>query len=123
LQRFFIFLCQQVKGIMKRIIFICLIFILAGCKKYGPLSECIQSKVNEFRTSVHFQNASIKEYVFQEQLAYVFDNGSAVVDGASDVYDGHCNYLGSLGGFAGITKINGVEFSFNAEYKRTIWHN
>lgn len=108
---------------MKLLISICLMFCLIGCKKSSTLSECIQSKVNEFKASVTFSNASVKEYSFQGELVYVFDDGSAVVDGASSVLDKDCNYLGVLGGFTGNTKINGLDFYSNSKFKKTIWHN
>jgi hypothetical protein len=108
---------------MRLFISIYLLFVLVSCKKFNQISDCIDSKVKEFKTSVNFQGASVQEYNFQGQFVYVFDDGSSVVDGMAAVYDGNCEYLGGLGGFTGNSKINGVNFYSNAKYRRTIWHN
>ena len=109
---------------MKIFIALCLFIILTGCKKTDHLSECIQTKVDEFRTSNPCTNGtSVKEYKFKGKWMYVFVDGSCVSDGGAAVWDDNCNYLGYLGGFVANTKINGVDFYSNAEYKRTIWSN
>lgn len=108
---------------MKWFLSLSLLLLLAGCEKYCHVSDCIDSKIDDFKTSVQYENASVKEYSFQGELAYVFDSGSGIVDGAAQVYDAECNLIGYLGGLTGNTKINGVEFHSNAKYKRTLWHN
>jgi hypothetical protein len=103
---------------------ICLFFILLGCKKSVSPSDCMQSKVDEFKSSVLCtSDASVKEYSFQNKFVYVFTEGYCVSDWQESVYDMDCSYLGYLGGFGGATKINGVDFYSNAKYKRTVWHN
>jgi len=97
--------------------------VLNSCKKSVCVSDCIQSKLDQFIPTVHFGGASVKEYGFQGKSVYVFDNGSMIVDGAALVYNANCDYLGALGGIGGLTKINGVDFYSNASYKRTLWHN
>ena len=110
--------------VMKTLISICLGMALLSCKKNSHVSDCIESKVDEFKSSVVCPNgASVKEYSFQGKLVYVFANGDCISDGDASVFDADCEYLSSLGGFAGNTKIKGVDFGENANYKRTIWHN
>jgi len=65
---------------------------------------------------------SIKEYKFQGAIVYLSDAGNCMPDSQAAVIDENCQYLGSLGGIAGNTKINGVEFS-TAIYVRTVWAN
>ena len=108
---------------MKWLLSFCLAIALVSCEKYCHVSDCIDSKVDDFITSVQYENASVKEYSFQGKLVYVFDSGSAIVDGAAEVYDADCNLLGYLGGLIGNNKINGVEFHSTAKYKKTLWHN
>ena len=107
---------------MRTLISICLVFVLVGCKKNVLVSDCINSKIDEFKMSPVCNNASVKEYEFQDKLVYVFYVGNCP-DGGAAVWDGDCNFLGTLGGFVGNTKIDEVVFETNAKYKRTIWHN
>jgi hypothetical protein len=108
---------------MKLFLSICLALALVGCRKYNNTPDCIQSKIDEFKTSLVYGGASVKEYKFEDGLVYVFDAGDDIVDGAATVYDSDCNYIGFLGGLAGNFKINGKDFNSNAKYKRTLWHN
>jgi hypothetical protein len=107
--------------------FLFLLFITTACKKddTGCGSACIDREVETFKskTLVCDQGASVKEYLFQGKPVYVFEIGPCVSDTWSDVKDAQCNHLGMLGGIAGFTKINGVEFSSNAVYQRTLWSN
>jgi hypothetical protein len=109
---------------MKVLVSTCILLVLVSCKKSNHVSDCIQLKVYEFKSSVICSSgASINEYIFQGKLVYVFGDGHCMADGGASVFDFNCEYLGSLGGLAGNTKINGIDFSANAKYKRTIWHN
>jgi len=108
---------------MRAVISVCLFFVLFSCKKSVSLSDCLQSKVDQFKTSVQRTNADIAEYNFQGKLVYVFSHGGCFADAGAEVYDSDCNYLGTIGGFIGGTKIDGQDFYANAKYRRTIWHN
>lgn len=110
---------------MKHLLLICLFLcVMASCKKSLEISNCIQNRINTFALQGICQNsAAVREYYFQSKLVYVFDGGNCIADGDAKVFDADCNYLGYLGGFPGNTKINGVEFSVNAQFKRVIWHN
>jgi len=110
---------------MKLIAFTFFFFLAtSGCKKEHNIPQCISEKITSFSSSLVCQNgASVKEYSFQGGLVYVFSMGNCGADLSAGVYDSNCNYLGFLGGFTGNTKINGVEFSTAAVYKRTVWSN
>ena len=103
-----------------------LLVFFTGCRKncVESNSECLQTKIEEFKLNVICtEGAYIKEYTFQDKTVYVFDQGNCMTDGWADIWDENCNFLGMLGGIAGLSKINGVAFYDNAEYKKTIWHN
>lgn len=109
---------------MRIVVSICLLLALIACKKTVAVSDCIQSKVDEFKASEPCSSgASIKEYIFQNELVYVFEDGSCLSERGAAVWDANCSYLGYLGGFIVNTKIKGVNFETNATYIRTIWHN
>jgi hypothetical protein len=103
---------------------ICAAFILGSCAKLDRkrnVPDCIEVKINKFKSEAQCdKDANVKEYKFQGNLVYVFDNGTCGADMASEVLDESCKRLGHLGGISGETKINGEEFS-NANFKRTLW--
>jgi hypothetical protein len=118
---------------MKRLYFLCLLISAASfsaCDKEDIAqvgSACIKKKITSFSNATHVctkadnpTGANVKEYYFQDKLVYVFDEGSCISDGISDVYDAECNFLGQLGGLAGFNNINGQSFS-SAEFRRTLW--
>lgn len=99
-------------------------FFYGTCKKAPEISACIQSHIETFKKSpLCDQSASVKEYLFMEKKVYVFDEGNCCCDRAASVLDINCSSLGILGGIAGITKINGVDFASNAVYIKTLWKN
>jgi hypothetical protein len=88
----------------------------------GGAPDCLKEKIKEFKKSMPCEGATADEYVFQNMNVYVMDVGPhCCCDRGSAVYDQNCSLLGSLGGFTGNLEINGVKFSENAEYVRTIW--
>lgn len=95
-----------------------------SCKKddsSGGVPVCIQQRVQAFSTSEMLCNdARVDEYFFQARIVYVFSFGSCITDGASGVYDRSCKAIGSLGGIAGNTTVNGESFS-HAVHIKTIW--
>jgi len=92
-----------------------------SCNKIKNAPYCIQEKTENFKSnSICEEGSKVKEYKFQGEIVYLFENGNCGADIASGVFDSECNELGWIGGFTGNTKINGEEFS-NARYRRTIW--
>jgi len=111
---------------MKRLLFALLVLVfITGCRKNCiDGSECLQTKIEQFRLNVICpEGASIKEYTFQDNTVYVFDQTGCMADGWANVWDKNCNLLGMLGGMAGFSKINGVAFYDNATYVQTVWEN
>ena len=85
--------------------------------------KCLESRIETFNQSSHCDDSSVQEFMFQGKKVYVFDPGTCGNDMQSAVYDANCNSLGALGGIAGETSINGVDFPSNSEYIRTVWEN
>jgi hypothetical protein len=109
---------------MKAIFMFCVVATLwAGCRKnYSQETECIQYAVESFKkTAVCDSGASVKAYEFSGLTVYVFHPGDCGADLQAKVMDQNCHVLGYLGGIAGNTRINGVEFSSNSYYLRTVW--
>ena len=107
-----------------RILSIVIIIFLLGCTKSeikSDISECIEKKIKLFSSDNNYcNNASVREYRFQNKMVYVFDVGNCGADISAPVIDNNCNNLGFLGGISGNGIINGESFS-NAKYLRTIW--
>jgi hypothetical protein len=98
-------------------------FALSTCGKLDIEKNppvCIQEKINTFSKNSPCNDSSVEEYLFQGNIVYVFAMGSCGADMGAEVIDYECKDLGMLGGYFGITKINGVEFS-NAKLIRIIW--
>ena len=105
---------------------IAMIFIMMACQKddFG-LSDCLNEKITEFKNgdfacSDVEDGANVKEYEFQGVKVYVFDPGTCGADLFSEVIDEDCNTMGNLGGIAGLSEINGINFS-EAELIKTVW--
>ncbi|RYD97650.1 MAG: hypothetical protein EOP54_10225 [Sphingobacteriales bacterium] len=104
------------------------LMIFAACNKSGKItggSACIKGKVTDFRsgTEICSSGATVKQYTFQSQNVYVFDQGTCGADFARPVLHENCDTLGFLGGIAGNGAINGQHFYDNATYVSTIWSN
>jgi hypothetical protein len=94
-----------------------------GCRKEEAVSSlpaCLQDRISGFRSQSLCADATVDEYRFQSQTVYVFNHGSCGADLTAEVVDAQCQPLGMLGGIAGNTRINGVDFSA-AQWVRTVW--
>jgi hypothetical protein len=97
--------------------------LATGCSKKKieqDRSNCLATRIEGFKTRSLCNDASVKKYTFQKKTVYVFDNGSCGNDMGAGVVGEDCNNLGSLGGFAGNTTINGENFS-SAVFVETVW--
>ena len=109
---------------MRTLVLLILVCFLGSCRKFSNLPDCINTKVEEFKKSeVVCRDATVKEYSFEGKTVYLFDAGSCIADGGVGVYENNCNYLGTLWGFSGNGKIDGVDFASTAFYKGTLWTN
>lgn len=88
-------------------------------------NTCIMNKIGLFGQSSEIcpGSATVKQYTFQNQNVYVFDQGTCGADFAQAVLNENCDTLGYLGGIAGNVQINGQNFHDNATYVSTVWNN
>jgi len=112
---------------MKRLLLVPLLAFIAltGCSKLDikpGVPECITKKTKDLnkRTPCD-EGASVEEYTFQGKIVYTLYTGDCITDGGTEVIDSDCNTIGYLGGYPGSKEVNGVEFSTNATFIRTIW--
>ena len=100
-----------------------IILLLTACEKIDKdCPDCILKQTREFIKGLHCdKGASVGQFLFQGEYVYVFYQGACGADMSSSVLDQNCEYIGHLGGFAGNTKINGIEFSENAIFQKYIW--
>ena len=110
----------------KLLALILLVAVLTSCQlDIEPgTPKCIKTKIKAFSKIEVLcpSGKKVSKYSFQDRIVFVFDPGNCGADMASDVYDSDCNYLGLLGGIAGMSEINGEEFSL-AEFKGVVWEN
>lgn len=100
---------------------------ISACSKSTRLLSskypaCLDSELRNFLKSGGScpSGNTVKAYDFQQKRVYVIAPGTCGADMSARVLDDKCVELGSLGGFAGNTKINNEEFS-NAVYLETIY--
>ncbi len=110
---------------MNKIIFIAVLVLtfLFSCSKEKVAKgtpTCIKQKIDEFSKTECNDGVKVDEYKFEGDVVYVFEPGYCGADMTSEVIDEDCNTLGYLGGIAGNTKINGVEFS-KANFVKNTW--
>lgn len=102
---------------------VCLLMMSFQCGKGDKdITPCIENKIASFPAECCSTGATVKKYNFQNDFVYVFDLGPCGNDFTSAVLSESCDTLGMLGGIAGITQINGENFS-NAVFIETVWSN
>lgn len=96
---------------------------LMGCEKIDKnCPDCILKKTREFiKGQTCDTGASVSEWLFQGESVYMFADGTCGADFGASVLNQDCGFIGNLGGFAGVSKINGVDFYQNATRIRIIW--
>ena len=84
------------------------------------LPNAIAEKITSFSSSATCNDARVDEKKYQGNVVYVFEEGTCVTDKETAVYASNGKLLGSLGGFAGNTQVNGADFS-SAVLIKTVW--
>jgi hypothetical protein len=107
---------------IRLLIFVIPLFLTACEKIDSDTPDCIKNLIKHHDGLGLCQTgAFLNLYTFQGQNVYVFDPGQCGADMAATVYSANCEKLGILGGIAGNTKINGVEFGQVAVKIKTLW--
>ena len=102
------------------ILLIIAVFI-TGCSDIADdIPECINDLIEQEKKEGCADG--MDEYLFNGQLVYVFTQAEPICsDFGSPVYDEQCTQLCFIGGIAGLTICQDVNFNQNATFKRTIW--
>ncbi len=110
---------------MKRLILLVgLSTALWGCHSWlQGKPDCLAKALDSFQTWCCPNSAHIDAYTFQGQPVYVFEPGTCGADMPSYVVNAQCDTLGFLGGIAGFSQIQGVDFAANSSFQETIWKN
>lgn len=95
------------------------IFFL-GCTKESEI-DCVNEKIKSFKEQAVCDMSVVKQYTFQGNTVYVFDNTACCCDHTAEVIDSQCKVLGTLGGFAGFNIINGLDFYKHATQEKILW--
>lgn len=96
---------------------------LFGCNNEEidtTIPRCISNLINEFENTALCDDSKVDQYLFQNQIVYVFDHGSCGADMQVAVVDNNCNTIGALGGIAGNLEINNESFT-NAVFIKTVY--
>jgi hypothetical protein len=99
------------------------LLLVLSCNKSEQsedIPQCIEEKIKDFKTKTVCDLSQVAQYMFQNQTVFVFDNQPCCCDFTGEVLDSNCKVLGSLGGIAGLFKINGEDFS-KATFIRVVW--
>ena len=96
---------------------------LIGCEKIDKdCPDCILKQTREFiKAQTCDTGASVTEWLFQGEHVYMFSDGTCGADFGASVLSQNCEFIGNLGGFAGVATINGINFHQNATIIKTIW--
>jgi hypothetical protein len=86
------------------------------------LSDCHETTSDTFKTEkVNCPGASIIKYEFEGNTVIAYSDGQCISDGGVSVFDEDCTPICFLGGIAGFTLCNGVDFFAQAKQKEVIW--
>ena len=103
---------------LKLLIIFCLSYI--SCSDENP--ECIDEMIENFKQNQEgCTNANIIKYEFQGEEVYAFSDGQCISDGGTAIWDLDCNSICFLGGIAGFTECDGLDFYELAEEIKTVW--
>ncbi len=108
---------------MKKLLILIPFFATVACNQHNDIDDCIEIHISNFGKEICDDGATVKRYTFQGQTTFAIHPGNCGADLTDVVLDENCDTLGFLGGFAGSTEINGVDYYANATLEETIWQN
>lgn len=109
---------------MKYIVLLICSLCLCSCTRLNiddSVSAEVKSKIRSWSRSGTCTNASASEYYFVNQTVYVLDPGTCGADMQALVIDVDANTLGTLGGIAGETRVQNINFDSAAVFVKTVW--
>lgn len=97
------------------------VLVLASCSNEFD-SDCQEAQADVFKTNMlDCSGASIIKYEFEGRDVYAFTDGQCLSDGGVSIIDESCTTICFLGGIAGFTECDGIDFYAEAEQKEVIW--
>lgn len=96
--------------------------LVSSCNQ-NEKDQCIDDRIANFGSEICTSGAAVKRYTFQGNTTYAIQPGNCIADGADEILDANCSVLGFVGGFGGLTDINGENYYQNATFQETIWQN
>lgn len=100
-----------------------MLFLIASCNQHNDIDECIEQHIAGFGTEICSSGAWVKKYTFQGETTFAIHPGECGADMADLILDENCDTLGIVGGFGGLTDINGEDYYANAVLVNTVWQN
>lgn len=97
-------------------------FFILSCKKNDG-AHCIEERINIFKLEACETDASVIQYTFQNVTVYALHLGNCIADGSDEILNADCSTIGFVGGFGGVTDINGENFYDYATLETTLWSN
>jgi len=107
-----------------QLFFYSIILLSLSCEKTEvDVPNCIHDKIESYSKNPTLcdSGATVEEYLFQSELVYVFNPGTCGADMGADVFTESCENIGFLGGIAGNTIIQGVQFYEESVFQRVVW--
>ncbi len=103
------------------IVIICLTYLslllLSSCS-----DNCLEDTIDRFKSEQSgCANAKIIKFSFQDQEVYAFVEGICFSDASTQITNGDCDLICTLGGIGGFTECNSVNFAQNSEQLEIIW--
>lgn len=99
-----------------------ILFSVLGCKRDETLvTKCLKDKISFLEKHYCDNTANISKYIFQNEFVYLIDPGFCADDQSYEIINSNCEVLGTLAGFIGNTKINGVDFYEKSKFVSVVW--
>lgn len=108
---------------MKRLLAFAICAVIASCNQHNDIDDCIENRIANFGSEVCENGATVKQYLFQGETTYAINYGPCIADYHDLILDENCDTLGLVGGFGGVTDINGDNYYDTAILESTIWQN
>jgi hypothetical protein len=110
----------QMKKIPVILLFVAL--TIGSCKEEKLEPSCLNDNITELEDSPCEEGVQISLFEFQGGNVYLLEPGNCIADGTTEVIDVECKSLGFLGGLAGSSDINGLNFYENSTFIKVVWN-
>jgi hypothetical protein len=107
---------------MKNILIFSIALFFLSCNDDGPrdIPLCIDQEIEVFEEFA-CPGGDLTIWNFDGDEVYCFNQGNCLADGSAYIYDEQCNLICTLGGFAGNTLCQGLDWNSNATYLELVY--